>query len=100
MRGRVAQGTAHLRNGSLMGSWLRCVCGNQIHTNLFSSANVYRLIRDDEWDALGDEPKWRDVSVLFVRNREVFSCPKCSRLIVFWDRDGEPTYYTQEPHGE
>jgi len=79
-----------------MGSWIRCVCGNQIHTNLFSGAKVFRLIRDDEWDALGDNPSWQDVSVLFVRSREVFRCAKCSRLIVSWESDREPTYYSPE----
>ena len=76
--------------------WIKCVCGNQIHTNLFAGANVFRLNRDDEWDALGESPDWRDVSAAFVRSREVFCCAKCSRLIVFWERDGSPKYYRED----
>ena len=79
-----------------MASWIKCDCGNLIHTNLFAGANVFRLIRDDEWDALGESPHWRDVSVLFVLSREVFRCTKCARLIVFWERDGTPTIYRQD----
>jgi hypothetical protein len=79
-----------------MASTILCACGNRIGTNLFAGSKVFRLIRDDEWDALGDSPSWRDTSVLFMHSREVFRCSKCARLIVFWERDGEPTYYTQE----
>ena len=63
---------------------------------MFSGANVFRLIRDDEWDALGESPAWQDVSVAFVRSRETFRCAKCSRLVVFWERDGSPTFYREE----
>lgn len=78
-----------------MASWISCICGNRLHTNLFSAAKVFRLIRDDEWDALGESPDWHDVSLAFLNGREVFRCAKCSRLIVFWERGGPPMYYVE-----
>lgn len=79
-----------------MASTILCTCGNRIGTNLFAGSKVFRLILDDEWDDLGNSPTQDDFSNLFVHSREVFHCEKCSRLIVFWKHDGDPTYYTQE----
>lgn len=82
-----------------MASWIRCACGNQIHTNLFAGAQVYRLIQDEEYDRLESSDGPDAASRLFLAGREVFRCAACSRLIVFWERSGEPMYYLEEKVG-
>ncbi len=76
-----------------MASWMRCECGNLIHTNLFSGTKVYLLIRDDEFDALPEPLTSRE----FIRAaRTVLHCSRCGRLAVHWVRGGNPTVYVEE----
>lgn len=82
-----------------MASWVQCACGNRIHTNLFAGAQVYRLIKDEEYDRLESPGESDAASRLFLSGREVFRCAACSRLIVFWERSGEPRYYVEESVG-
>ncbi len=97
--GRVAE-LGSLGVLRVMASNIRCVCGASVHTNLFSGANVYRLIRDDEFEQMPESPDPDVASRLFLGGREVFRCSACSRLIVFWDRSaiGRPTFYSEEHH--
>ena len=89
-----------VRRLTRMGSWIPCLCGSLVHANLYCGAGVFRLIRDDEWDAVANTdatPEREDYSRLFRDSREVFRCSNCSRLIVYWDRQGGlPTYYRVE----
>jgi len=76
-----------------MGSWLECLCGGRIHTNLFTGTNIYRLIRDTDYDAIEDPVDRDKLSDLFFKKGiPVYRCEKCGRLIVEWE-DGEPTFY-------
>ena len=81
-----------------MGSLIRCVCGGDVRTNIFEGHKVYRLVQDDEFDRLRDSGVEDLASQVFLGGREVFRCPSCARLIVFWERTGPPTFYTEEHH--
>jgi hypothetical protein len=80
-----------------MGSWLKCDCGHLIHTNMFCGANVYRLIRDDEFDELAENAPPEEFRNLFFSGREVFHCKNCGRLIVQWEKGGKLSVYVEEP---
>jgi hypothetical protein len=63
---------------------------------LFAGAGVYKLIRDDEYDAL---PAAADIDAfgrLFASARSVLHCANCRRLVVFWDRNHDPSIYVVE----
>ncbi len=80
----------------MMGSWLECLCGSLIHTNLFTGTNIYQLIKDADYDALEDPVDRDKLSDLFFRRGiTVYHCQKCGRLIVEWE-DGDPTFYLPE----
>jgi hypothetical protein len=77
-----------------MGSWIQCPCGQSLHTNPFAGAEVYRLIKDSEYDAVAD-PVGRDqLEALFMEaGRSVYRCSQCGRLAVEWD-PSRVTFYT------
>jgi hypothetical protein len=97
--GRVAE-LGSLGVLRVMASNIQCVCGSLVHTNLFSGAKVYSLIRDDEYDQMSEPNAPDAASRLFLGGREVFRCSTCLRLIVFWDRSPtcRPTFYAEEHH--
>lgn len=80
-----------------MGSWITCLCGGLIHTNLFAGTTVYRLISDADYDALGD-PIDRDKleSLFFEKGIAVYRCQACGRLVVQWDKQGKHLFYAPE----
>ena len=51
----------------MMGSWIECLCGTRIRTNLFTGANVYRLINDSDYDTITDPVDRDKLSDLFLR---------------------------------
>jgi hypothetical protein len=80
-----------------MGSWITCVCGALIHTNLFAGATAYRLISDADYDAL-DDPIDRDTveALFFEKGIPVYRCRTCNRLVVRWDKQGKHLFYVPE----
>jgi hypothetical protein len=67
---------------------------------LFAGAGVYKLIRDDEYDAL---PAAADVDAfgrLFASVRSVLHCSNCRRRVVFWDRNQDTSIYVVEDPGK
>jgi hypothetical protein len=80
-----------------MGSWIKCLCGNLIHTNFFTGTNIYKLIKDADYDAIEDPIDREKISVLFFnKGITVYHCESCSRLIVEWDDKGDITFYLPE----
>jgi hypothetical protein len=80
-----------------MGSWLRCICGGVIHTNLFAGENICRLIKDSDYDAIEDPVDREKLSDLFFnKGIPVYHCSRCGRLLVEWDEEGGPTFYLPE----
>lgn len=80
-----------------MSSWLECLCGERIHTNMFAGASVFRLIKDDDYDAL-DDPVDRDKleNLFFSLGIPVYLCRSCGRLAVEWDQESGPWFYAPE----
>jgi hypothetical protein len=80
-----------------MGSWMKCMCGGLIHTNMFSGTSIYQLIKDADYDALEDPVDRDKLSDLFFRKGvTVYRCHSCGRLLVEWDDEGVPTFYLPE----
>lgn len=79
-----------------MASWIICDCGNRLHKNLFCGAGVYRLIRDDEFDALPETADADAFGLLFVDSPEVLHCTACGRFMIRWKRGGDYTVYVKE----
>jgi hypothetical protein len=80
-----------------MGSWIQCLCGSSIHTNLFAGASVFRLIKDSDYDALDcsvDRDKLENL--FFTLGIPVYLCKSCGRLAVEWDHETGPWFYTPE----
>lgn len=80
-----------------MGSWLHCLCGAKIHTNLFAGTGVYRLLKDADYDSVVD-PVDRDKleTLFFVQGIPVYHCKACGRLVVEWDKESGPLFYVPE----
>jgi hypothetical protein len=80
-----------------MGSWITCLCGALIHTNLFAGTTVYRLISDADYDAL-DDPIDRDKleALFFEKGIPLYRCQACNRLVVRWDKQGKHLFYVPE----
>lgn len=84
-----------------MGSWIKCLCGGLIHTNLFTGTSVYRLIKDSDYDSLEEPIDVGKLSHLFFSlGIPVFRCHKCGRLAVEWDPANDPVFYLPEGKGE
>lgn len=76
-----------------MGSWFDCPCGGRIHTNLFAGTNIYKLIKDADFDAVQDPVDRGKLSTLFFTNGvTAYRCKQCGRLIVEWE-EGDLTFY-------
>ncbi len=80
-----------------MGSWIECICGSLIHTNMFTGTKIYQLIEDTDYDAI-DDPVDRDKldDLFFKKGVTVYHCHSCGRLLVEWDDKGVPTFYLSE----
>lgn len=80
-----------------MGSWIQCLCGTFIHTNLFTGTSVYRLLKDSDYDSL-DDPINRDKleTLFFTKGIPVYRCKACGRLVVEWDNERAPLFYLPE----
>ena len=80
-----------------MGSWIRCLCGGLIHTNMFCGTHISQLIEDSAYDAIED-PVDRDklADLFFNKGATVYRCLNCGRLLVEWDNKSAPTFYLPE----
>jgi hypothetical protein len=80
-----------------VGSWIKCKCGCDVHTNLFAGADVYQLIRDADYNAVED-PVDRDklADLFFKKGKPVYRCSGCSRIIVEWNTEVECSFYALE----
>ncbi len=80
-----------------MGSWIECLCGCRVHTNLFAGENVWMIIKDLDYDAIED-PVDRDKlhDLFFKKGIPVYLCSGCGRLLVDWDEEGGVTFYLPE----
>jgi hypothetical protein len=84
-----------------MGSWMECLCGARIHTNLFTGTAIYRLIKDSDYDAIEDPVDRGKLSDLFFKKGvTLYHCSRCGRLIVAWDEKAGPTFYLPEEKRE
>lgn len=91
-----------------MGSWITCLCGMLINTNMFSAGTTaYMLVKDSDYDALDDDcdgPEHlnnpvdrKKVEDLFLRKgTPVYRCSHCGRLVVDWDQESGPMFYRPE----
>jgi hypothetical protein len=79
-----------------MSSWTTCPCGAKIHTNPFAGAEVYRLVRDSDYDAVND-PVDREAleSLFFKSGKPAYRCAACGRIAVEWD-GASPVFYLPE----
>jgi hypothetical protein len=83
-----------------MTSWLECLCGNLIHTNLFTGTRIYKLLQDADYDAIEDPVDREKLSDLFLeKGITVYRCQQCGRLAVEWNKEGDPTFYLPEVKG-
>ena len=80
-----------------MGSWIKCLCGYLIHTNLFAGENVFMLIKDSDYDSVEDPVDRDKLSDLFFRKGiPVYICSRCGRLLVDLGEERGPTFYQPE----
>ena len=72
-----------------MGSWVICLCGNRLHTNLFSGAGI-SLVVPEAWADQGFEGMDADriIDSLILASGIQIHCPRCSRMLLVNDGDG------------
>lgn len=80
-----------------MGSWIKCNCGNNIHKNLFSGANLSVLIKEEDLDSLDlNESAKKFITQLITRPDILVQCKNCNRIVIFNDSRNEYRFYSQE----
>jgi hypothetical protein len=79
-----------------MSSWIRCICGNNIHKNLFAGASVSVVCLDSDIDQVSDERKAEDAIHYLIQKGELLvKCDKCGRLAIE-QKDGRINFYILE----
>jgi len=80
-----------------MSSWIHCPCGNQIHKNLFSGANVCLVVEDEMIDKLDDQiPAAEAIHQMILHSDILVRCPKCGRIAVEDNKTGAIAIYAKE----
>ena len=87
---------------------LRCMCGNVIDLSSVPVKEEYHYLSASEWDHAvrailkamvsirggSDETLRERISdTLAALGGEMYRCPTCERIIVFWPGDNVPTFY-------
>lgn len=82
-----------------MGSWLRCVCGNSIHKNLFCGTGISLIVAEDYLDVdrngMGAEELIGDM----IRSApKLLQCKSCGRLALLRECSGQvdAKFYTPD----
>src|SRR5262245_29262346 len=75
-----------------------CKCDHVISDVVGPCLDALRLVSEEKLETLyGAKVESSDdiVSEIFLRTTHVLKCPKCGRLLVFWDRK-QATFYLPE----
>lgn len=75
-----------------MASKFVCDCGHTVSTNGFEGHGIFRLISDNEIDALNDPISVREVTELWFRSQEMIGCKGYGS---FYQWDGVAQRYVQ-----
>jgi hypothetical protein len=78
-----------------MGSWIDCLCGEKLNTNLFSTDYGYFLISQLAFDGIPDPVDRKELEQLMFRAEKVLRCSRCARLLVF-RKDNSVEYYSRD----
>jgi hypothetical protein len=64
---------------------------------MFAGASVFRLIKDDDYDAVDDPvDRGKLQDLFFSLGIPVYLCRSCGRLAVEWDQASGPRFYAPE----
>jgi hypothetical protein len=66
--------------------------------NEIPDPQMFHLITDEKLMAVSDNTDSTEIVVdnLYKDSIETYKCGQCGRLIVFWDSNGKPKFYTPE----
>ena len=80
---------------------LSCVCGRVINLSAIPCPDGYLLVPEEAWDRIvGRSPAGDEiVADLMAACVETYLCPRCGRLLIFFDsnRPDMPDFYVPEP---
>jgi hypothetical protein len=95
-------------------SSIACRCGNLINASRVPTPELYLFVNDSEFETMthlgADAVTWMDMGepyrvhevlhdAVMGEFREFYKCTNCGRLIVYWARDGEPSFYSRDNAG-
>ena len=72
---------------------VKCTCGHLIGRGSFPNKNAYLAISEQDYDDLGNIESVDTLDRLLFSSTKIYQCEKCSELIVFWKRGGEPEFF-------
>ena len=79
-----------------MSSWIKCPCGENLHKNLFTGADVRVVVSDTILDQIPEEATAADcVSDIIARGEILVNCTECGRIAIE-DRHGVISIYSKE----
>ena len=83
--------------GLILASKFVCDCGHTVCTNGFEGHAIFRLLSDNEIDALNDPISVQEVTELWFRSPEIIGCKGCGSFFQ-WDGVGQRyVQYKQVP---
>ncbi len=77
-----------------------CRCENLIDLTPIPCPDGFEMISEDEMNSLYSAPSGaaEDFIERFRRvSQQVYKCPYCGRLLVFWNKDQKATFYNLDP---
>ncbi len=80
-----------------MSSWVRCKCGQLVHTNMFCGTGISLIVEEDYLDEERPGKSAEDlVSEMVITRTRLLVCNNCNRIIVLDDRNGIIKFYAPE----
>ena len=83
-----------------MGSWIRCLCGESVHMNLFCGAKVSLGVSEEMLEGLELEPEMvpsKGIREVVMKSDHLVRCLKCGRFAIEERGSGKLTFLAVEP---
>ncbi|MDB6055654.1 MAG: hypothetical protein JWN25_3177 [Verrucomicrobiales bacterium] len=77
---------------------IACKCGHIINLIIHPSPDEFKIISSETMDSLHEQSVLENVfDVIRLENDDMYKCPACSRLIIFWKQNNNlPSLYKPE----
>ena len=79
-----------------MSNWVDCPCGHAIGLGAFPNHDVFRLISEEQYEAVEDPVDRPKLARLFLSGQVLVRCPDCRRVLVKWADGADFESFTSE----